>query len=88
MRVASDQLHLEGPLWLLQVDSEAVEMPEDMLHSSDAIEAGWLVVHGRWYECVQRSPRGYSTGGHKSRGSILVNIWAPNSPRRHVQSPE
>ena len=59
MRVASDQLHLEGPLWLLQVDSEAVEMPEDMLHSSDAIEAGWLVVRGRWYECVQRSPRGY-----------------------------
>ena len=27
--------------------------------ASDSIEAGWLVVRGRWYECVQRSPRGY-----------------------------
>ena len=34
------------------------EMPEDMVHASDTIEAGWLVVRGRWYEQVQRSPRG------------------------------
>ena len=33
-------------------------MPEDMVHASDTIEAGWLVVRGRWYEQVQRSPRG------------------------------
>ena len=42
-------------------------MPEDMVHASDTIEAGWLVVRGRWYEQVQRSPRGYSTGGWRSR---------------------
>ena len=34
-------------------------MPEDEVHSSDTIQAGWLVVKGHWYEQVQRSPRGY-----------------------------
>ena len=60
---ASDELHIEGPVWLLLVDSEAFEMPEDMVHSSDTIEAGWIVVRARWYEQVQRSPRECAEGG-------------------------
>ena len=63
VRVASDQLHIEGADWLLLIDSEAFEMPEDEVHSSDTIPAGWLVVMGRWYEQVQRSPRGYLSEG-------------------------
>ena len=71
VRVARDQVHLEGEAWLLLVDSEAFKMPDDMVHSSDKIEAGWLVVRGRWYECVQRSPRGYRL--LKESRLILVN---------------
>ena len=71
VRVAKDQLHIEGAVWLLLVDSEAFEMPEDMVHSSDTIEAGWIVVRGRWYEEVQRSPRGYQR--QEQSRLILVN---------------
>jgi len=71
VRVASDQVHLEGKAWLLLVDSEAFEAPEGMVHSSDSIEDGWLVVRGRWYECMQRSPRGYKL--LKESRLILVN---------------
>ena len=71
MRVAKDELHIEGAVWLLLVDSEAFEMPADMVHSSDTIEAGWIVVRGRWYEKVQDSPRGYRL--QKESRLILVN---------------
>ena len=71
VRVAKDELHIEGAVWLLLVDSEAFEMPEDMVHSSDTIEAGWIVVRGRWYEKVQDSPRGYRL--QKESRMILVN---------------
>ncbi|KAL1504483.1 hypothetical protein AB1Y20_010888 [Prymnesium parvum] len=49
----------EGPVWLLHIDSEAFEVPEDMVHATAEYEAGWLVVRGRWYQLEQRSPRGY-----------------------------
>ena len=71
VRVAKDELHIEDAVWLLLVDSEAFEMPEDMVHSSDPIEAGWIVVRGRWYEKVQDSPRGYRL--QKESRMILVN---------------
>ena len=29
------------------------------MHSSAEYEAGWLVVHGRWFGLEQLSPRGY-----------------------------
>ena len=32
VRVAKDELHIEGAVWLLLVDSEAFEMPADMVH--------------------------------------------------------
>ena len=59
MRAAAHELEIEGPYWLLLVDSEAFELPEDMVHTTDEFEAGWLVVRGRWYSLVQKSPRGY-----------------------------
>ena len=59
VRVAKDELQIEGAVWLLLVDSETFEMPADMVHSSDTIEAGWIVARGRWYEKVQDSPPGY-----------------------------
>ena len=34
-------------------------MPEDMVHSTDEFDEGWLVVKGRFYELKQKSPRGY-----------------------------
>ena len=68
--MAKDELHIEGAVWLLLVDSEAFEMPEDMVHSSDTIEApGWIVVRGRWYEKVQDSPRGYRLQKESTRCS-------------------
>ena len=71
VRVAKDELQIEGAVWLLLVDSETFEMPADMVHSSDTIEAGWIVVRGRWYEKVQDSPRGYRL--QKESRLILVN---------------
>ena len=47
-------------------------MPADEVHSSNTIEAGWLVVRGRWYDQVQRSPRGYKRQEESSR-LVLVN---------------
>jgi len=72
VRVASDELRIEGPVWLRLIDSEAFEMPEDMVHSSDTIPAGWIVVRGRWYEQVQLRPRGYRLQKGESR-LILVD---------------
>lgn len=59
VRATGAEHHIEGPIWLFLVDSEAFEVPDDMVHSTAEFEAGWLVVRGRWYELVQRSPRGY-----------------------------
>ena len=95
--MAKDELHIEGAVWLLLVDSEAFEMPEDMVHSSDTIEAGWIVVRGRWYEKVQDSPRGYRL--QKESRLILVNTMirlpgihfnggAPGKAPREVRAPD
>ena len=78
VRAAAHEVELEGPYWLLLIDSEAVEMPEDMAHSTDELEEGWLVVRGRWYELKQKSPRGYKL--HPAQKVVLVNamIRLPN----------
>lgn len=59
VRAAESELDEEGPYWLLRVNSEAFEVPEDMVHATDQFEAGWLVVRGQWYSMVQRSQRAY-----------------------------
>ena len=53
-------------------------MPEDMVHSTDELEEGWLVVRGRWFSLVQKSPRGYKL--LEAAKPILVNtmIRLPN----------
>ena len=80
MRVRADakDVDMEGPCWLLRVDSEAIEMPEDMAHSTDEFEEGWLVVRGRFYSLVQKSPRGYQL--LPAEKLVLVNamIRLPN----------
>ena len=78
VRAAAHEVDLEGPYWLLLVDSEPFEMPEDMAHSTDEFEEGWLVVRGRFYSLVQRSPRGYQLT--KASRLFLVNtmIRYPN----------
>eukprot|EP00966_Prymnesium_polylepis_P073039 1696107-Prymnesium_polylepis.1 len=35
VRAAAHAVDLEGPYWLILVDSEPFEMPEDMAHSTD-----------------------------------------------------
>jgi hypothetical protein len=59
VRAAAHEVDLEGPYWLLLVESEPFKMAEDMAHSTDEFEEGWLVVRGRFYSLVQKSPRGY-----------------------------
>ena len=59
IRASRAEQGLEGPVWLLLIDSEAFEVPEELVHSSAEFEAGWLVVRGRWFTLEQRSPRGY-----------------------------
>ena len=78
VRAAAHELEIEGPYWLLLVDSEAFELPEDMVHTTDEFEAGWLVVRGRWYSLVQKSPRGYKL--KEVNKLVLVNamIRLPN----------
>ena len=78
VRAAAHEVEIEGPYWLLLVDSEAFEMPDDMAHATDELEAGWLVVRGRWYSLKQRSPRGY--GRLEAEKLVLVNamIRLPN----------
>ena len=58
--------------------SEPFEMPEDMAHSTDEFEEGWLVVRGFFYSLVQKSPRGYKLT--KASRLFLVNtmIRYPN----------
>ena len=59
VRAAPTERHLEGGFWLLHVDSEAFEVPENLVHTTSEYEAGWLVVRARWFALHQRSPRGY-----------------------------
>lgn len=59
VRAAPAERHLEGAFWLLHVDSEAFEVPENLVHATSEYEAGWLVVRARWFALHQRSPRGY-----------------------------
>lgn len=59
VRAAPAERHLEGGFWLLHVDSEAFEVPENLVHATSEYEAGWLVVRARWFALHQRSPRGY-----------------------------
>ena len=78
VRAAAHEVDLEGPYWLLLVDSEAFEMPDEMAHSTDEFEEGWLVVRGRCFSLVQKSPRGYKL--IPAEKLILVNamIRLPN----------
>ena len=78
VRASTDKEHIEGKYWLLLVDSEAIEMPEDMVHSTNEFEEGWLVVRGRWYSLEQKSPRGYTL--LPAEKIVLVNamIRLPN----------
>lgn len=68
---ARDERHIEGNVWLVRLLSEAYIQPEDMLHSTDRIEAGWWVVKAQYYNVVQRSPRGYLL--HQTERVIVVN---------------
>ena len=53
-------------------------MPDSMLHSTDELEEGWLVVRGRWFSLEQKSPRGYKL--LEAEKLVLVNtmIRLPN----------
>ena len=78
VRAAAHEVDDEGPYWLLLVDSEAFEIPEDIVHSTDEFEEGWLVVRGHWYSLAQKSPRGYKL--LPAEKLVLVNamIRLPN----------
>ena len=78
VRAAEHEKDLEGPYWLILVDSEPFEMPADMAHSTDELEEGWLVVRGRWYSLVQRSPRGYKLLPAKKVVLVNAMIRLPN----------
>ena len=69
-------MHLQ--VWLFLVESEAFEVPEDMVHSGAEYEAGWLVVRGRWFELVQRSPRGYKLKAGSRLVVVNTMIRLPN----------
>lgn len=78
VRAAGDEVHIEGKYWLVLIASEAFEIPEDMAHSTDEFEEGWLVVRARFYSLVQKSPRGYKL--ESAVRLVLVNsmIRLPN----------
>ena len=78
VRAASHEVGIEGPYWLFLIDSEPFEMPDSMLHSTDELEEGWLVVRGRWFSLEQKSPRGYKL--LEAEKLVLVNtmIRLPN----------
>ena len=54
-----DERYVEGNVWLVLLLSDAYIAPEDMVHSTDDIRAGWWVVKAKYYTLVQRNPRGY-----------------------------
>ena len=81
VRAAAHEADLEGSYWLVLVDSEPFEVPEDMAHSTDEFEEGWLVVRGRFYSLVQKSPRGYQLT--KASRLFLVNAMI-RYPQHHL----
>ena len=78
VRAAEQEVQLEGPYWLVLVDSEPFELPEDMTHSTDEFEEGWLVVWGHFYELVQKSPRGYKLSNTRKLFLVNAMIRLPN----------
>ena len=58
----------------MHVDSEAFEAPADLVHSTDEIEEGWLIVNGRFYsKKEQKSPRGYTLAPQSHSRPFVVN---------------
>ena len=57
--------HIEGNIWFCLLLSDAYMAPNDIVHSTDGIEAGWWVVNAVYYYLAQRSPRGYLLHTHK-----------------------
>ena len=39
---------MEGVYWLAQLRSAAFPCPASLVHASDQVEAGWLVVKAQW----------------------------------------
>ena len=84
VRAAPAERHLEGGFWLLHVDSEAFEVPENLVHATSEYEAGWLVVRARWFALHQRSPRGYRVPA-EDRGSADRGQHHDQDAQRHLQ---
>ena len=82
VRAAGAEQHHEGPVWLLLIESEAFTVPEDLVHSSAEYEAGWLVVHGRWFGLEQLSPRGYKQLPRQMVVVVNSNQHDPPAQRR------
>jgi hypothetical protein len=78
VRAGAAELGLEGPFWLLLVESEAFEVSAELVHATAQFEAGWLVVRGRWYELVQRSPRGYKLQAPERLVVVNTMVRLPN----------
>ena len=74
VRAAGAGRHLEGPVWLLLVESEAFPVPEDLVHSSaeQLVESTALVV-----------PRAASSALGTAVQSMFLGCWCcPETLRR------
>ena len=72
LAATKDDRHIEGNVWLCLLLSDAYIAPEDILHSTDGIEAGWWVVKAVYYRVLQRSPRGYLLETAKREGREVM----------------
>lgn len=49
VNAADDERGIEGDYWLALLLGGAFVCPVNLVHATDDFEAGWLVVHVKWY---------------------------------------
>jgi len=52
LRVADDQVGIEGPVWFAVLNGAAEVLENDVLFGGENFEKGWHVVKGHWFSYV------------------------------------
>ena len=57
---SADAASANDPFWLAMPTGAAFAAPENLAHSSDMFEEGWLIVPIKWYNLVPGTTRAYT----------------------------
>ena len=74
VRVDKSEQSLEGPYWLAVLKGKPFEAEEDMLHGTDRIQKGYLIVKAQWLKLKEKSGEGGRRSYTLLDGEILLVV--------------